>query len=618
MQTRRTRFLPKALTVELRRLPWRLLGASLVGIAIACWLALISWSYGDPSPSYATLAQPHNWLGRRGASVADALMQSFGLASPFLVLPLAALGLRIAGGHFPLRPRLRAIYWAAAALAVPAFFAAFPTPARWLLDSGLGGIVGDFIAARFAKLSTLFPRAVLWPSFGLLFLAAGAWCVFRACGLSPKALSIALRGEPRKVGAAPPKSEKAQEPQSAAASTLTRKVTSWVTRFSPRDKALTVIGPAREYWLTRIEPRLAPAKLEPRRTDVASPKPVRNGAPSPFANWGSRPGPAVLAADEFGDLAVAPDLGSLQAAEEPEREPEAEAFEDGGTEVFEDIRIEPFFGPRRGGSNPASAQGAGGQEPETSSPLRRLTGAAIDNARESARRILKNGAGAVKRRKPLIYVKNGGMPEDLDEEDEENSTPSLPPISLLTPPPRVSQKPNAHDPTLMERASALMGVLGDFGVKGRISGIYPGPVITLFELEPARGTKSSRVVGLADDIARSMSAVSARVAVVPGRDAIGIELPNPKREIVSFRGIIEFERLSGYASRAAARAWQVDRRRTDRRRSGSHAASFDRGHHRLRQVGRDQHHDPVAALQAAAKPVQFHHDRSKDAGVVDV
>ena len=91
----------------------------------------------------------------------------------------------------------------------------------------------------------------------------------------------------------------------------------------------------------------------------------------------------------------------------------------------------------------------------------------------------------------------------------------------------------------MQRAAALMSVLGDFGVKGRISGIYPGPVITLFELEPARGTKSSRVVGLADDIARSMSAVSARVAVVPGRDAIGIELPNPKREIVALRGILE-------------------------------------------------------------------------------
>jgi S-DNA-T family DNA segregation ATPase FtsK/SpoIIIE len=205
------------------------------------------------------------------------------------------------------------------------------------------------------------------------------------------------------------------------------------------------------------------------------------------------------------------------------------------------MRIEPFFGPRRGGSNPAGAAGAGGEEPETSAPLRRLTGNAIESARNGARRILKNGVEAVKRRKPLIYVKNGGLPPEAaeeEDEDEETFVPSLPPISLLTPP-RASKKLNAHDPALMERAGALMSVLGDFGVKGRISGIYPGPVITLFELEPARGTKSSRVVGLADDIARSMSAVSARVAVVPGRDAIGIELPNPKREIVALRAIIE-------------------------------------------------------------------------------
>ncbi len=193
-----------------------------------------------------------------------------------------------------------------------------------------------------------------------------------------------------------------------------------------------------------------------------------------------------------------------------------------------------------------------------------MTGNAIESARNGARRIIKNGAEAVKRRKPLIYAKNGGIPAEIvDEEDEETFAPSLPPISLLTPPPRASEKPKAHDPRLMERATALMSVLGDFGVKGRISGIYPGPVITLFELEPARGTKSSRVVGLADDIARSMSAVSARVAVVPGRDAIGIELPNPKREIVSLRGIIEFERLPGHTGRFAARSWKVHWGRAD-------------------------------------------------------
>ena len=103
----------------------------------------------------------------------------------------------------------------------------------------------------------------------------------------------------------------------------------------------------------------------------------------------------------------------------------------------------------------------------------------------------------------------------------------------------VQNRRDAAEPVLAERADALSSVLADFGVKGRISGIYPGPVITLFELEPVRGTKSSRVVSLSDDIARSMSAVSARIAVVPGRDAIGIELPNPRREIVGLREILE-------------------------------------------------------------------------------
>ena len=91
---------------------------------------------------------------------------------------------------------------------------------------------------------------------------------------------------------------------------------------------------------------------------------------------------------------------------------------------------------------------------------------------------------------------------------------------------------------IQENATALEGVLGDFGVRGEIINAHPGPVVTLYELEPAAGIKSSRVIGLADDIARSMSKVSARVAVVPGRNAIGIELPNPKREKVLLRELL--------------------------------------------------------------------------------
>jgi S-DNA-T family DNA segregation ATPase FtsK/SpoIIIE len=97
---------------------------------------------------------------------------------------------------------------------------------------------------------------------------------------------------------------------------------------------------------------------------------------------------------------------------------------------------------------------------------------------------------------------------------------------------------------LEQNARLLEGVLDDFGVRGEIVNVRPGPVVTLYELEPAPGIKSSRIIGLADDIARSMSSISARVAVVSGRNAIGIELPNSRRETVYLRELIasvEFE-----------------------------------------------------------------------------
>ena len=91
---------------------------------------------------------------------------------------------------------------------------------------------------------------------------------------------------------------------------------------------------------------------------------------------------------------------------------------------------------------------------------------------------------------------------------------------------------------LEQNARMLEGVLEDFGVKGEIVKVRPGPVVTLYELEPAPGTKTSRVIGLSDDIARSMSAVSVRIATVPGRSVIGIELPNGKREMVGLRELL--------------------------------------------------------------------------------
>ena len=113
----------------------------------------------------------------------------------------------------------------------------------------------------------------------------------------------------------------------------------------------------------------------------------------------------------------------------------------------------------------------------------------------------------------------------------------LPSVSVLTAPKASDRQPLSKS-ELETNSRALEGVLGDFGVRGDIVKAHPGPVVTLYELEPAPGIKSSRVIGLADDIARSMSALSARVAVVPGRNAIGIELPNAHREKVYLRELL--------------------------------------------------------------------------------
>jgi S-DNA-T family DNA segregation ATPase FtsK/SpoIIIE len=110
----------------------------------------------------------------------------------------------------------------------------------------------------------------------------------------------------------------------------------------------------------------------------------------------------------------------------------------------------------------------------------------------------------------------------------------LPSLELLAAPKAIGRAVLSAD-ALQTNATALEGVLADFGVRGEIINARPGPVVTLYELEPAPGIKSSRVIGLADDIARSMSALSARVAVVAGRNVIGIELPNPTREKVYLR-----------------------------------------------------------------------------------
>ena len=120
---------------------------------------------------------------------------------------------------------------------------------------------------------------------------------------------------------------------------------------------------------------------------------------------------------------------------------------------------------------------------------------------------------------------------------DDNGQFILPPLALLEDPSTITRHVPSTD-ALNENARMLETVLDDYGVKGEIVSVRPGPVVTMYELEPAAGLKASRVIGLADDIARSMSALAARVSTVPGRSVIGIELPNDKREMVLLREIL--------------------------------------------------------------------------------
>ncbi len=201
------------------------------------------------------------------------------------------------------------------------------------------------------------------------------------------------------------------------------------------------------------------------------------------------------------------------------------------------LRLEPRFGLAEDDDEgefedaPAPADARGRREPRLDAPRSR---AKPEAPAEEGRVVTKRtrpapGKRAQEERQARLDLEGGYV---------------LPPLDLLDAPPP-ARKDGPSEEALEANARQLETVLEDFGVRGEIVKVRPGPVVTLYELEPAPGIKTSRVIGLADDIARSMSAVAVRSAVVPGQNVIGIELPNRVRELVSLRellGSATFER----------------------------------------------------------------------------
>ncbi len=407
-------------------------GLLIVTVACAAWASLATWSVHDPSLNNATRAAPRNLLGSWGAVVADLTIQSLGIASIIVFLPLAAWGWHLVFRTTPNRRRLRFLAWPASVILLAAALAALPQPKSWPLPNGLGGIFGDFFMAGAHVIGPFLPDAAVAFVAGLAFLVIGTMLLLFACGTSTSRL-IAL----------------------------------WAPRSGVAGEWANASLGAAMHFVMHTSARLRHRFR--RRQDAYE--------------------------EDFEEL----DESEDEAWEEAAAEPDAHG------------RIEPSFGPAPiGGEVDDEDEEEADDDDDVTAPGYRIT-----------------------RLNPKKKKHTGVSHAPRDE------TPYDPPPTKLLQQSRTPRGRGVSDEVLQENARELEGVFQDFGVKGEITNVKPGPVVTLYELEPAPGTKSSRVIGLADDIARSMSAVAARVAVVPGRNVIGIELPNDRREIVMLREMIE-------------------------------------------------------------------------------
>lgn len=492
------RLLPQSL--EDRLLGWlaRFGGGCLLAFVGVVWLSLVSWSYTDPSLTHATTSAAQNWMGPLGAILADLLLQTLGFSAVIALVAPVIWTLELMRDSRISAPRTKAGFYPLAILAVAGALSAFPDPAAWPLHHGLGGVLGDGLYNLTSRLFAFVNADRAGLAAAVMLLAGAVTAFAKSIGLDIEATTRSiLAGATRAAHAAmdgdalyarqqPAHDHHFTDDNGAGAFDNPQRV--------PPPKA------ARRWWpfaQRNADDRGAPM-------DAVVPQHMRMPAGT-YAHADSFA--AVPPQDAFGranadnyasfDFNVIPNRG-----DEPlMREPGFDASTDAASRA-----IAARFAP--GGSD---AQGHAQPLPRKAHP-----------------------AAAKAKAPPVATNLATGLP--FRAADPGWQRPSL---SLLKRATVAKPGPEFTQTAMRGNARLLEDVLADFGVKGEVKDIKPGPVVTLYELEPARGTKSSRVIGLADDIARSMSVASVRAAVVPGRNAIGLELPNVRREPVLLREILE-------------------------------------------------------------------------------
>lgn len=483
--------LPDAIGSGLIGLMRRGNGLALLGLAALGWIGLLSWEMPVAGHLAGASAVSHV-IGKLPASFADFLLQSFGLAAAILFAVPTFWGIEQLARQKLGRPILRILTWPTCVLAASGALSALPAPASWPFARGLGGVIGD-------QLFALLKLALLPVGQSIASPAAGA-----SLGLVALALFATSIAVPRLAAV----------PAHADVQPAFREV-SFGTPDEPAPHAMS-------------NPMPEPATVDDWRPEPAPTMQMsqpRNGYAPAFTK--------PVAAYEQQHHAPEPD------SNQPIHVPYDDMPEDD-----ESRRMAQRFAPASARVTPAEPEQAA--QPQPWFGWRDLLGRASDAQAEEddARNGAQPAAGQAEAAAP-IALQPGAPAADHMIAPVRRAQPDpagpyrLPAASLLSRLPPQGPRTQSGNAELMVLARKLEAAFSEFGVRAKIMGAVPGPSVTQFEIQAAPGTKTTRVMGLAGDIAKAMELRSARVAAIPGRSTLLIELPNERPDPMALRDLLE-------------------------------------------------------------------------------
>ncbi|RWN63926.1 DNA translocase FtsK [Mesorhizobium sp.] len=464
-----------------RRQVGRLLGAGLFALVAFGVASLATWNVADPSFSHATDNIVTNAMGYVGAVFSDLAMQFFGLAAVAALVPAVVWGFLLFSARGVDRLPKRGLAWFGYAVLAAAMAGCVVPPKTWPLPTGLGGVFGDMVLKIPGLVVGGYPTGLIASVLAVLLAAPALWLFAYGSALIARKNGFAVLEQP------------------AAADPRDQDDLLFDNDEDEGDEGILALGAITHWWLS-LRAFLRRRAARRRERDDFEPEPRA----SAWRRAAERVESAEFAESRMsadGRARVEPEFFAAMVNDRSASLDDADVFDDDD---------DMDFAPEPARSTPPNAR---------VQPFRS----------DAATRV----AAPAPRPVPGARVQREAQSSLIGSEQFE-----MPSLHFLSEPKNVVRDASLSKDALEQNARLLEGVLEDFGVKGEIIHVRPGPVVTLYELEPAPGIKSSRVIGLSDDIARSMSAIACRVAVVPGRNAIGIELPNAKRETVYLREIM--------------------------------------------------------------------------------